>query len=139
MTTMHHHNSNHQKSFSDDNAKVDMTPMLDIIFIMLIFFIVTTSFVKETGIDANRTLSSATPSTDGNVIAITIDQQGYIYVNNRIVDIERVTANIEVLLVDNPSSKVVLNADPQITHQQVVAVMDKVKNVPGMNIAIISK
>ncbi|MEW6998270.1 ExbD/TolR family protein [Colwelliaceae bacterium BS250] len=139
MSTMHHNSSNHQKHSRDDNAKVDMTPMLDIIFIMLIFFIVTTSFVKESGIDASRTLSSATPSTAGNVIALTIDQQGYIYVNNRLVDIERVTANIEVLLAENPSSKVVLNADPQITHQQVVTVMDKVKNVPGMNIAIISK
>lgn len=139
MSSYHHRNTEHHKYLSDDNAKVDMTPMLDIIFIMLIFFIVTTSFVKEMGIDATRSLSSATPSTDGNVIALTIDLQGYIYVNNRLVDIERVTANIEALLAGKPSSKVVLNADPQVTHQQVVAVMDKVKNIPEMNITIISK
>src|SRR5210317_1284857 len=79
-----------------EEAEINITPMLDIVFIMLIFFIVTTSFVKEIGLEVNRP-SNAPPQEKktSEVIAVRIDELGQISVGNRSVDIRAVRANIE--------------------------------------------
>ncbi|GAA4876524.1 biopolymer transporter ExbD [Ferrimonas pelagia] len=110
-----------------DEAQVDMTPMLDIVFILLIFFIVTTSFVKEAGIDVNRpeaTQSSAKPSAN---IFIAVTENGLIYMENREVDVQRVRANVERMLAEAPEAQVMIQADQQARHGIVVKVMDQVK------------
>ena len=79
-----------------EEAEINITPMLDIVFIMLIFFIVTTSFVKEIGLEVNRP-SNAPPQDKkvSEVIAVRIDELGTVSVGNRAVDIRAVGANIE--------------------------------------------
>ena len=92
-----------------EEAEINITPMLDVVFIMLIFFIVTTSFVKEIGIDVNRP-SNAPPTEKkvSEVVAIRIDELGQISVQNRSVDVRAVRANIESALATKPEASVVV-------------------------------
>ncbi|MCC2617873.1 biopolymer transporter ExbD [Aestuariibacter halophilus] len=114
---------------ADDEAQIDMTPMLDIVFIMLIFFIVTTSFVKEKGMEVNRPEPNNTPppQTNKKSLAIRIDETGRIVMNNREVDIRRVVANVQTFLAENPSDSAGILAHPKTKHGVVVEVMDQVK------------
>lgn len=120
-----------------EEIEIDMTAMLDIVFIMLIFFIVTTSFVQPTGIGYNTPESNTpTNSNRSNNILISIDENGLITVANRYVDIERVTANIEQLMAEAPEASVVILADTVVKHGKVVRVMDQVKKAGVTKISV---
>lgn len=120
----------------EDEATLDMTPMLDIVFIMLIFFIVTTSFVKEAGIDVNRPeASQATQKPSANIF-IAIRENGEVWMDRRQVDVERVAANLERLLAEQPTDMVVIQADEGARHGVVVKVMDQVKEAGIAQISI---
>jgi biopolymer transport protein ExbD len=121
----------------EEEATADMTPMLDIVFIMLIFFIVTTSFVKEAGIDVNRPeASQATQKPSANIF-IAIRENGEVWMDRRMVDVERVGANLERLLAEQPTDMVVIQADEEARHGVVVEVMDQIKEagIPTISIA----
>lgn len=112
----------------DEEASIDMTPMLDIVFIMLIFFIVSTSFLREKGIEINK----PKPSTNNQApskppIFIEVNDAGEIWMDKRLVDVARVGANIERLLAKNGSETVIVKAGKQAKHGLVVKVMDAVK------------
>ena len=116
-----------QRFREEEEAAVDMTPMLDIVFIMLIFFIVTTSFVKEAGIDVNKPeAAQATKKKNANIF-IAIRSNGEIWMDKRQVDVERVAANIERLLAEQPTEIVIIQADKEAKHGVVVKVMDQIK------------
>lgn len=120
----------------EEDAAIDMTPMLDIVFIMLIFFIVTTSFVKEAGIDVNKPdASNATKKPSANIF-IAIRSNGEVWMDKRMVDVERVGANIERLLAEQPTDMVVIQADKEAKHGVVVQVMDQIKEAGIEKISI---
>ena len=100
-----------RRSRARDESTIDITPMLDIVFIMLIFFIVTTSFVKETGVEVNRpNASTAVRDERGNIlIAITANDE--IWIDKRRVDLRSVRANVERLKAENPEGSVIIQAD----------------------------
>jgi biopolymer transport protein ExbD len=128
----HHHNS-------EEEAGIDMTPMLDIVFIMLIFFIVTTSFIKESGIDVNRpTAQTAERKERGNII-VAIRADGEIWIDKRSVDIRAVRANIERLHAENPQGSVVITADRQSQTGVLVQVMDQVRLAGILDVSIASE
>ena len=82
--------------FQEDEAEeINMTPMLDVVFIMLIFFIVTASFVKEAGIDVNRPEAATAVKKERANILVAISDQGEIWINKRQIDVRAVQANIE--------------------------------------------
>ena len=111
----------------EEDASIDMTPMLDIVFIMLIFFIVTTSFVKEAGIQVNKPeANQATKEPSANIF-IAIRDNGEVWMDKRQVDVERVGANLERMLAEQPTDLVVIQADKESQHGRVVEVMDQVK------------
>ena len=111
----------------EEDAAIDMTPMLDIVFIMLIFFIVTTSFVKEAGIQVNKPeANQATKEPSANIF-IAIRDNGEVWMDKRQVDVERVAANLERMLAEQPTDLVVIQADKEAEHGRVVEVMDQVK------------
>jgi biopolymer transport protein ExbD len=111
----------------EEDAAIDMTPMLDIVFIMLIFFIVTTSFVKEAGIQVNKPeANQATKEPSANIF-IAIRDNGEVWMDKRQVDVERVGANLERMLAEQPTDLVVIQADKEAQHGRVVEVMDQVK------------
>jgi biopolymer transport protein ExbD len=111
----------------DDDAQVDMTPMLDIVFIMLIFFIVTTTFSSEKGLDANRPKDNNNPSQPSKALSIRIDETGEILLGGRVVDIRRVVANAQTYLANNATDSAAIQAHENTEHGIVVEVMDQVK------------
>ncbi|MDK9775028.1 MULTISPECIES: biopolymer transporter ExbD [Vibrio] len=128
-------------SDSSDEAAIDMTPMLDIVFIMLIFFIVTTSFVKEAGLEVNRpTASSAQTVKKGNIM-VAIGAAGDVWVDKRRIEVDAVRANIERLRAESPDGAVVIQADTEANAGVVVKVMDQIKmaGVESISIAATNK
>ena len=113
-----------QNLVDEEEATIDMTPMLDVVFIMLIFFIVTASFVKEAGIDVNRPEAATAVKKDRANILVAISDTGEIWINKRRVDARAVQANIERLHAENPQGTVVIQADKQATTETLIKVMD---------------
>ncbi len=118
-------------------SEVNLTPMLDVVFIMLIFFIVTASFVKEAGIDVTRPkASTAIRKERGNIlIAITADDQ--IWMDRRQVDPRALRANIERMHAENPQGAVIIQADKDAKTGLLVQVMDaaRASGVSSVSIA----
>ncbi len=124
------------RSSSEQNAEIDMTPMLDIVFIMLIFFIVTTSFVKESGIEVNRpTAETATRKESANII-IGIKANGDIWIDKKLVDLRAVRSNIARLHAENPQGAVIIAADKESKTKTLIQVMDQVRLAGVMNASI---
>lgn len=112
---------------SDDEAGIDLTPMLDIVFIMLIFFIVTSSFVREAGIDVLRPSADSAVSKPRASILIAVSADGEIWMDGKPVDIRAVRAGVERMRVDQPDSTVVVQADRDARTGLVVRVMDQAR------------
>ena len=113
-----------QNLMDEEEATIDMTPMLDVVFIMLIFFIVTASFVKESGIDVNRPEASTAVKKDKASILIAISETNEIWINKRRIDVRAVQANIERLHAENPQGSVVIQADKKSTTEFLMKVLD---------------
>lgn len=120
----------------EEEAVIDMTPMLDIVFIMLIFFIVTTSFVKEAGIDVNKPKAAQASSKPSATIFIAVRANGEIWMDKRPVDVERISANIERLVAESPTDTIVVQADKEAKHGVVAQVLDQIKTAGNYTISI---
>jgi biopolymer transport protein ExbD len=107
-----------------DDTEINVTPMLDVVFIMLIFFIVTASFVKEAGIDVNRPDAATAERKERGNILVAITENGQIWINKRQVDPRAVRANIERMHAENPQGSVVIQADENSKSGLIVQVMD---------------
>jgi biopolymer transport protein ExbD len=108
----------------EEDPEVNVTPMLDVVFIMLIFFIVTASFVKEAGIDVNRPDAATAVRKERGNILVAITENGQIWINKRQVDPRAVRANIERMHAENPQGSVVIQADENSKNGLLVQVMD---------------
>lgn len=110
-------------------AEVDLTPLLDIVFIMLIFFIVTSTFLNEKGLDINKpdnTSNQAPPSSeDDRAIVINIDARGRISIDDRQIDVDAVRANIVRMKAERPKAAIVVRPDPDAQTDVMVRVMDQ--------------
>ncbi len=115
-----------------DEPEINITPMLDIVFIMLIFFIVTTSFIRETGVEVNKpTAMTAEPRPQGNVL-IAIRDNDDIWMNKQQIELHEVRTEVERAKAENPESAVVLIADRGARTGMLVEVMDQVQ-AAGIN------
>ncbi len=120
----------------NDEAQIDLTSMLDIVFIMLIFFIVTSSFVRESGVEVNRPQASHAISQKDAGIFVAITEANDIYIDKKVVDAERVQATLEHLLLDKPDASLVIQADKHAYNGTVVTVMDAAKGAGVKHIAL---
>lgn len=120
----------------EEDTGIDMTPMLDIVFIMLIFFIVTTSFVKESGIDVNRPSAATAEKKERASILIGISEIGDVWIQKRKVDVRSVRANVERLKAESPEGGVVIQADKAAKSGLLVQVMDQVRLAGVTNVSI---
>jgi len=121
----------------DDEAEVDLTPMLDVVFIMLIFFIVTASFVKEVGLDLSRPEGGSTKTmTDNENIFIQISNDGVIFVDRRATDIRAVRANIERLHAERPTGAVIIAPSEGSFNGLLVQIMDQARLAGVDNISL---
>ncbi len=110
---------------TEDDIELNITPMLDIVFIILIFFVVTTSFVKESGVDVSRPGASSAERKEGGNIMVGITADNRIWIDKREVDIRAVRANIERLHAENPEGAIVIQADKDSRTGLLVQVIDQ--------------
>ena len=121
----------------EEENEINLTPMLDVVFIMLIFFIVTASFIKESGIDVNRPDAPVTESKpeDANILVL-INANDEIWIDRRLIDPRAVRANIERMHAENPEGSVVIQANNKSTNKILVEVMDSARLAGVYNISI---
>jgi biopolymer transport protein ExbD len=123
--------------FAGEEEAINMTPMLDIVFIMLIFFIVTTSFVRESGISVNRPSAATAEKKDqGSNIVVAIRPNEEIWIDRKQTDFRAVRANIERLRSQNPDGNVIIEADTDSRTGILVKVMDQIRLAGIENISI---
>lgn len=118
------------------NLELNIAPLIDMVFILLIFFLVTTSFVKETGVDIARPTASTAVSKTKTTILIGVTKDNTIHIDRRKVDIRAVRANVERALAENPEGNVVIVADKDSLTGLVITVMDACKLAGAPNVAI---
>jgi biopolymer transport protein ExbD len=121
----------------EEENEINLTPMLDVVFIMLIFFIVTASFIKEAGIDVNRPDAPVTETKpeDANIlVAITADDQ--IFIDRRLIDPRAVRANIERLHAENPEAPVVIQPHPESSTEAMIHIMDSARLAGVYNVSL---
>ena len=114
---------------AEEEGTVDLTPMLDVVFIMLIFFIVTATFVKETGVEVNRPQSSTAQQKNNPSVLIAIQSDNSVWMDGRRVDIRSVRANVERLFAENPEGGVVIQADELSSMKTFAEVLDQARQV----------
>ena len=117
-----------KKRREEEESEINITPMMDIVFIMLIFFIVTTSFIKETGINPNRPeAATAIRAEQGNIL-IAIAPNDQIWMNKGPIELEAVKIMVEAAHAENPESSVVVVADELASTGLVLDVMDQIRS-----------
>ena len=121
----------------EDDAKIDITPMLDVVFIMLIFFIVTASFIKESGANVTKPDADTAIQRPNATILIAIDSNDDIWLDRRKIDSRAVKTNINRLRAENPSGEVVVQADEEATAETVLEVVEAFKDA-GISIPTVA-
>ena len=116
-----------RRSQAVEESAIDITPMIDIVFIMLIFFVVTASFVKEAGVEVNRPSAETAERKQRASILIAIDPDDRVWIDKRPVSIEAVRVNLERLRGENPEGSVVIQADSESKHEVLSKVLDAAK------------
>ena len=121
---------------SGGDEDINMTPMLDIVFIMLIFFIVTASFVKEAGIQVDRPLATQWSARPHASILVAVSPLGEIWIQKRKIELASVRPTIERLRAENPQGTVVIEADQKAKAGVVLDVVDQIKAAGVQSMAI---
>lgn len=111
----------------ENDADIDMTPMLDIVFIMLIFFIVSTSFVREAGVEIERPVSDTAEVKENQGVMLAITAQDEVWLDRQPVDIRMIRPTLERLKIEQPDLGVMIQADKDAKTGLLVQVMDQVK------------
>ncbi|BAY79150.1 Biopolymer transporter ExbD [Nostoc sp. DSM 114161] len=122
----------------DIPAQINIVPMIDVIFAILTFFIMSTLFLtRSEGLPVN--LPKAATAKQQQVpskITITVDEQGVVSLNRKPIAVDDLTQQVRSLIGSNSEMLVIINADEKVGHGKVVAVMDRVREVPGAKLAI---
>ncbi len=123
----------------EEETEINITPMLDVVFIMLIFFIVTTSFIKETGIDPNRPeAETAIPNARGNIL-IAISEFDQVWMNKGQVELAQIRAMVESAVAEIPESSVIIIADEKASTGVLIDLMDQVRLGGVVNIMVAAR
>lgn len=126
----------HSRRQSGGIAEINMTPLIDMVFILLIFFIVTTSFVKETGVDVNRPSAKTAVEKERANILISIRENDEIWMDHRQIDRRAVRANVERMYAENPEGSVIILADENAKTGLLIEVMDQARLAGVANVSI---
>ena len=113
-----------RRQYETDESGLDLTPLLDVVFIMLIFFIVTATFTKNSGIDIRRPESQSSKQLNGEFFIISIDKTNQIWLENKLIDRDAVENHIQTIRTSRPEIALVIEADGDSITDYVVAVMD---------------
>ena len=118
---------NNRNAAAEEGGEIDLTPMLDVVFIMLIFFIVTASFIKEAGIEVNRPEASTADKKENVNILVAVSATNEIWIDKRRVDKRAVRSVIERMHAENPKGAVVVQADNESNTETVAGVIDSAR------------
>lgn len=116
-----------QKEANKNESDSDLTPMLDVVFIVLIFFVVTASFVKEVGIGLNKPEPPTKKAVTDIPIVIQIDRNNQVFIQNKLVSRASIQANIIRLKSELPNAAVIINLDPKSKTETMIAAVDAVR------------
>jgi len=125
-----------KKQRQEEEAAIDVTPMLDVVFIMLIFFIVTSVFIKEAGIDVNRPEATTAEPKDNVSILVAINSNNEIWIDKRRIDVRSVKSVIERLRAENPEGGLVIQADNESNVKTLTAVADAARELGLYDVSI---
>jgi len=128
----------HAVNVEEEENEINLTPMLDVVFIMLIFFIVTATFIKEAGIQVERPDTVTADTQDDASILIAISATDEIWIDRKKRDPRAVRGVIAQLHAENPKGSIVIQADEKSTHETLVIVMEAAKGAGVKNVAIAS-
>ncbi len=121
-------------------TQINIVPMIDVIFAILTFFIISTLYLtRSEGLPVNLPKAGTAQSQNSTPIAITIDEKGNLALNRKSTNLEALESQVEALIPSGKEVVVILNADEQVNHGQVIAVMDRVRRVEGAKLAIATK
>ena len=122
---------------NSDEVKLNMSPLIDMIFILLIFFLVTTTFVKESGVDVNRPVTSNKPSTveEANIV-INVLKDGMVYIDSQAIDVRSVRSRMERYKYENPDGNVIITADNESRFGVAIEVLDQVRLANIKNVVV---
>jgi biopolymer transport protein ExbD len=122
----------------EDDAEINITPMLDIVFIMLIFFIVTTSFVREQGLEVSRPSNTPPKEIRQNrgPIVVRIDSASLISIKGRLLEPRAVQANLERERAEKPDSPLIIAAHPEASTESLVTILDAAKAVGIASVSV---
>jgi len=123
----------------EDEAEINLTPMLDVVFIMLIFFIVTASFIRETGLDAQRPDQNDTPTItdEEGAILVMINGNDEIFVANQSVDMRQVRPRIQAMHAEDAERPMVIQAHPDSTTKMLVSILDSASQAGIDNVSVV--
>jgi biopolymer transport protein ExbD len=121
------------------NVDINMGPLVDMVFLLLIFFVVTTSFVKETGIDVQRSTASTAEVQERGNILLGVNTDGEIYLEGKRIDVRSVRAHIERALAEDPEAGVVIVADKNSNTGVVVQAMNQCRLAGAQNVSLAAK
>lgn len=124
------------RKFKKGAVELNMAPLIDMVFILLIFFLVTTSFVKETGIDVTRPTAATAAVHPKATILVAVDRQNRVFMDHREIDPRAVRANIERALAENPEGAVVVVADTASSTGMAIRVMDGCRLAGAANVSL---
>ena len=123
----------------EDEAEINLTPMLDVVFIMLIFFIVTASFIRETGLDAQRPDQNDTPTVtdEEGAILVMINGNDEVFVANQSVDMRQVRPRIQAMHAEDAERPMVIQAHPDSTTKMLVSILDSASQAGIDNVSVV--
>lgn len=124
------------KAAEDDQNTIDLTPMLDVVFIMLIFFIVTASFIKEAGIEINRPEATTALLKKNANILIAVSSNNEVWIDKNRIDIRAVKASVERLHAENPKGAVVIQADDEANIETLTKVAQAAREAGVLDVSV---
>lgn len=126
-------------SRGDDKVELNLAPLIDMIFILLIFFLVTTTFVKESGVEVNRPIASTAKDEEKTNIIIGVTKEGSIHIENQMIDIRSVRSRMERFKHENPLGNVVITADKDSRFGVAIEVLDQVRAAQIKNVVVAAR
>lgn len=118
------------------DVDINMMPLIDMIFILLIFFLVTASFVRESGVDVNRPEAATAENKDAIGLVVGVTEDGSVFIDNQEVELRRVRGLVEIFLTENTEGGVIIDADGACSTARLVEVLDQCRLAGAANIAV---
>ena len=125
-----------KKKEQEEAGEIDLTPMLDVVFILLIFFIVTSVFVTEAGIEVSKPEASTADDTSGDLILIAVGPAGDIWIDGEMIDPRFVRSRFELRLIDAPNSKIIIQADADANNEQVMLILQAAREAQISDVSL---